>query len=65
MHTDINWSHHLEFAVLLIILIAGFRTLDEKIERQRERIDRVYEIFVDVQRDNDEKLYELIRNINK
>ena len=43
-----HWTTHLEFAVLLITLIAGFYLLDGKIERQGSRTDRLYEMFVDL-----------------
>ena len=56
-----NWTRHLEFAVLLITLIGGFYTLDGKIERQGERTDRLYEMFVDAQNENHNKFYDLIK----
>ena len=47
-----NWSIHAEFIVLLVTLIGGFYLLDGKIERQTERqgqrTDRLYEMFIDV-----------------
>lgn len=42
-----NWASHAEFA---ITLIGGFYTLDRKIERQDERIDKTYEMFYEVQK---------------
>lgn len=58
-----NWFSHLEFAVMLITIIGGFYTLDNKIERQSERTDRLsqaqtertdrlYEMFYEVVREN-------------
>jgi len=48
-----NWSYHLEFLVLLLTLIGGFYLLDGKIERQGERqgerTDKLYEMFIQVQ----------------
>lgn len=41
-----HWSSHLEFMVLLVTLIGGFYLLDGKIERQAERTDRLYEMFI-------------------
>lgn len=43
-----HWTSHLEFMVLLITLIGGFYLLDGKIERQAERTDRLYEMFIDL-----------------
>ena len=43
-----TWLGHLEWAVLLITLIGGFYTLDGKIDRQSQRTDRLYEMFVDL-----------------
>lgn len=61
MKEDTNWSRHLEFAVLLITLIGGFYTLDGKIERQGERTDRLYEMFVTIQTENHQKFYDLLK----
>ena len=44
-----TFTTHAEFAVLLITLIGGFYLLDGKIERQGERTDKLYEMFVQVQ----------------
>lgn len=43
-----NWSIHMEFVVLLVTLIGGFYFLDGKIERQGERTDKLYEMFIDL-----------------
>lgn len=39
---------HLEFMVLLTTLLGGFYLLDGKIERQSERTDKLYEMFIDL-----------------
>jgi hypothetical protein len=48
-----NFTGHVEFVVLLITLIGGFYLLDGKIERQSERqserTDKLYEMFIQVQ----------------
>lgn len=43
-----NLTSHIEFMVLLITLIGGFYLLDGKIERQSDRTDRLYEMFIDL-----------------
>ena len=43
-----NWIQHVEFLVLLITLMGSMYLLDEKIERQAARTDRLYEMFVDL-----------------
>lgn len=43
-----GWFVHVEFAVLLIVLLGGFYTVDAKIERQSGRTDRLYEMFIDL-----------------
>lgn len=43
-----HWSIHVEFAVLLVTLLGGFYLLDGKIERQGERTDKLYEMFIDL-----------------
>jgi hypothetical protein len=49
MDSDKGLSSHIEFMVLLVTLIGGFYLLDGKIERQGERTDKLYEMFVSVQ----------------
>ncbi len=39
---------HMEFMVLLVTLLGGFYLLDGKIERQSERTDKLYEMFIDL-----------------
>jgi hypothetical protein len=46
-----SWSVHVEFAVIFITLIGGFYTLDSKIEKQGARTDKLYEMFVDLQKE--------------
>lgn len=50
-----NWSLHIEWVVLLITLIGGFYTLDAKIERQSTRTDKLYEMFIDLLKDQKNK----------
>lgn len=56
-----NWTTHVEFLVLLVTLIGGFYLLDGKIERQGERTDKLYEIYVNTQKD----IYELRADFNQ
>lgn len=41
---------HLEFMVLWLTMLGGFYLLDEKIERQSARTDKLYEMFIEVVR---------------
>ena len=43
-----NWFVHIEWVVVLITLLGGFYLLDGKIERQGQRTDRLYEMFIDL-----------------
>jgi hypothetical protein len=43
---------HMEFMVLLVTLLGGFYLLDGKIERQSERTDKLYEMFIDLVKEN-------------
>ena len=43
-----NWFVHAEWVVVLVTLLGGFYMLDGKIERQGERTDRLYEMFIDL-----------------
>ena len=43
-----SWASHGEFLVLLLTLLGGFYLLDGKIERQGERTDKLYEMFIDL-----------------
>jgi len=38
----------IEFLVLFITLLGGFYLLDGKIERQGQRTDKLYEMFIDL-----------------
>ena len=42
---------HVEWVVVLVTLLGGFYLLDGKIERQGERTDRLYEMFIDLIKD--------------
>lgn len=46
-----NWIGHVEWLTLFITLIGGFYLLDGKIERQSQRTDRLYEMFIDLLKD--------------
>lgn len=61
MEKSNHWSIHAEFIVLLITLLGGFYTLDGKIERQGQRTDRLYEMFVDMRKDTDQKFYDMLK----
>jgi len=39
---------HLEFVIMLVTLIGGFYMIENKIERQSARTDRLYEMFIDL-----------------
>lgn len=48
MNDTKNWFVHVEWVVVLVTLLGGFYMLDGKIERQAERTDRLYEMFIDL-----------------
>jgi hypothetical protein len=48
MNESKSWSIHAEFIILLVTLLGGFYILDGKIERQGDRTDRLYEMFIDL-----------------
>lgn len=48
MQTQNNWITHVEFLALLITVIGGIYMLDGKIERQSQRTDRLYEMFIEL-----------------
>ena len=43
-----NLFVHVEWVVVLVTLLGGFYLIDGKIERQGERTDRLYEMFIDL-----------------
>ena len=45
---DKSWSTHVEFVVIFITLLGGYFMIDNKIERQGERTDKLYEMFIDL-----------------
>jgi hypothetical protein len=51
MEKTANFISHVEWIILLFTLIGGFYLLDGKIERQSERTDRLYEMFIDLVRE--------------
>jgi hypothetical protein len=50
------WASHAEFVVILLTLLGGFYLLDGKIERctqaQSSRTDRLYEMFIELVKEN-------------
>jgi hypothetical protein len=46
-----SWVQHVEWLVLLGTLISGFYLLDGKIDRQSSRVDRLYEMYCDMQKE--------------
>lgn len=50
-----NWFVHVEWVVVLITLLGGFYMLDGKIERQSQRTDRLYEMFIDLLKESNAK----------
>lgn len=53
---------HLEWAVLLVTLLGGFYMLDGKIERQAARTDKLYEIWVDTQKEIKDLYVEILKD---
>jgi hypothetical protein len=51
MNESKNWITHVEFVVLLTTLLGSFYLLDGKIERQSNRTDHLYEMFLEVQKE--------------
>lgn len=51
-----HWFVHIEWVVVLITLLGGFYLLDGKIERQGQRTDRLYEMFIDLQKEMKEEM---------
>lgn len=47
-----NFLSHFEFIVLLITLLGSFYLLDAKIEKQGQRTDKLYEMFIDLIKEN-------------
>lgn len=43
-----HWSTHLEFVVIFVTLLGGYFMIDSKIDRQCERTDKLYEMFIDL-----------------
>jgi hypothetical protein len=48
MENKNNWFVHVEWVVVLVTLLGGFYLLDGKIERQGQRTDRLYEMFIEL-----------------
>lgn len=46
---------HFEFITMIITLIGGLYLMDGKIERQGQRTDRLYEMFIELIKENREK----------
>jgi hypothetical protein len=43
-----NWLIHIEFLIVFITCLMGFYTLNAKLESQIQKIDKQYEIFIDM-----------------
>lgn len=43
-----SWFVHLEFVVILVTIIGGFVMLESKLDRQSERTDTLYVMFIDL-----------------
>lgn len=48
MESKLNWSIHAEFVIIFVTLLGGYFMIDNKIERQSERTDKLYEMFIEV-----------------
>jgi hypothetical protein len=57
----LNWSTHVEWAVLMVTIIGGFFLLDGKIDRQSQRTDRLYEMYCETQKEIKQVYIELVR----
>ena len=55
------WIAHVEFFVLLISLLGGFVLLNARIETQNSRTDKLYEMFCTLQKESDQKFYDLLK----
>ncbi len=67
-----NWFVHVEWVVVLVTLLGGFYLLDGKIERQGERTDKLYELYVTTQKEiydlrveSNQKFYDLLKHCHK
>jgi len=45
-----TWVQHIEFMILMITMIGGVYMIDGKIDRQSERTDKLYTMFIDLVR---------------
>lgn len=45
------WVQHIEFMILMITMIGGVYMIDGKIERQLQRTEKLYEMFILLLRD--------------
>lgn len=60
-----NWSIHAEFVIIFITLLGGFYMLDGKIDRQCQRTDKLYELYVEAREDSNKKWTESREDMNK
>lgn len=58
-----NWITHIEFMVLLVTLLGSFYLLNGKIERQGERTDKLYELYVEAREDSNKKWSDLLEKL--
>lgn len=46
-----DWSIHVGFIIIFITLLGGYFMIDNKIERQGERTDKLYEMWCETQKE--------------
>jgi len=49
---DKHWSIHAEFVIVFITLLGGFYMIDTKVAQQSQRTDKLYEMFIDLLKEN-------------
>lgn len=55
-----RWSH-VEWVALMATLVGGFYLVHGAVQQQSARTDRLYEMFVEAQRDGNAKFYDLLK----
>ena len=55
-----NWFVHVEWVVVLVTLLGGFYLLDGKIERQGQRTDRLYDMYVECRNESSKRWEDLL-----
>ncbi len=64
MSKENNWFVHVEWGVVFIISVVGFYLLNEKMERQGQRTDKIYEMFCTMQTDYNAKWADNLKEIH-